>query len=167
MTEHAGRRDGLSLVRQVATRAGARLRVMTQPQVYTHFMLPFGMPHEQTTLMMVDDSMVFRNRIPAWQPRGPAGPVGGGAGRQRDGGDRPARRHRPDAITMDLTMPLMDGPECLAGLRELVPQSRVLVVSALSDRSTALKAMMNGAHGFLLKPFSDQQLIESLQELLA
>ena len=82
-------------------------------------------------------------------------------------GCRLAATEHPDVILMDLTMPLMDGPECLAALRELLPDSRVLVVSALSDRSTALKAMMNGAHGFLLKPFSDQQLVESLQELLA
>lgn len=42
VTEHAGRGDGLALVRQLATRAGARLRVMTQPSAYTRFVLQFG-----------------------------------------------------------------------------------------------------------------------------
>ena len=78
-----------------------------------------------------------------------------------------ARQHRPDLVTMDLTMPEMDGPACLEALRTVLPGARILVVSALSDRSTALRAMARGAHGFLLKPFSDEQMVESLQELMA
>ena len=78
-----------------------------------------------------------------------------------------AKLYKPDFVTMDLTMPIMDGPACLEALRTVLPGSRVLVVSALSDRATALKAMTRGAHGFLLKPFSDTQLVESLQELMA
>jgi len=68
---------------------------------------------------------------------------------------------------MDLTMPRMDGPACLEVLREQLPEARILVVSALSDRATALKALAKGAHGFLLKPFSDDQMVQSLQELMA
>jgi len=42
VTEHAGRGTGLALVRQIVEKAGARLRVMTQPQRYTRFVLQFG-----------------------------------------------------------------------------------------------------------------------------
>jgi chemotaxis protein histidine kinase CheA len=42
VTEHAGRGVGLALVRQIAEKAGARLRVMTQPSAYTRFVLQFG-----------------------------------------------------------------------------------------------------------------------------
>lgn len=119
------------------------------------------------SLMVVDDSMIFRNRIARL------------AGDQRlqgitvvataeDGAQalQQAKLHKPDFVTMDLTMPVMDGPACLEALRSVLPDARVLVVSALSDRATALKAMTKGAHGFLLKPFSDEQLVESLQELM-
>jgi two-component system, chemotaxis family, sensor kinase CheA len=44
VTEHAGRGVGLALVRQIVERAGARLRVMTQPRSYTRFVLQFGTP---------------------------------------------------------------------------------------------------------------------------
>ncbi len=44
VTEHAGRGVGLALVRQIVEKAGARLRVMTQPRSYTRFILQFGIP---------------------------------------------------------------------------------------------------------------------------
>lgn len=120
------------------------------------------------SLMIVDDSMIFRNRIArlAADERLQGVSV---VALAADGVQavQQAQVHKPDFVTMDLTMPRMDGPACLEALRGVVPQSRVLVVSALSDRATALKAMTRGAHGFLLKPFSDEQLVESLRELMA
>ncbi|MDO8442191.1 MAG: response regulator [Polaromonas sp.] len=120
------------------------------------------------SLMVVDDSMVFRNRISrlATDQRLAGVKV---VSLAEDGMQAiaQAKLHKPDFVTMDLTMPTMDGPACLEALRTVLPDARVLVVSALSDRATALKAMTKGAHGFLLKPFSDEQLVESLQELMA
>ncbi|NPC54438.1 response regulator [Caenimonas soli] len=118
-------------------------------------------------LMIVDDSMIFRNRIArlATDERLQGVNV---VALAADGFQavQQAQIHKPDFVTMDLTMPRMDGPACLQALRKVVPDSRVLVVSALSDRATALKALTRGAHGFLLKPFSDEQLVESLRELM-
>jgi two-component system chemotaxis response regulator CheY len=120
------------------------------------------------SLMVVDDSMVFRNRICrlAADPRLLGLQVVALAENGQEAIEQ-AKVHQPDFVTMDLTMPVMDGPTCLQALRTVLPDARVLVVSALSDRATALKALTRGAHGFLLKPFSDDQLIESLQELMA
>ena len=118
--------------------------------------------------MVVDDSMIFRNRIArlAIDHRLAGVEV---VALAEDGFQavQQAKRHKPDFVTMDLTMPVMGGPACLEALRLVLPDARVLVVSALSDRATALKAMTKGAHGFLLKPFSDEQLIDSLQELMS
>lgn len=122
-------------------------------------------PHK---LMVVDDSMVFRNRIArlAADPRLPRVQLVAMAENGEEAIAQ-ARHHRPDLVTMDLTMPRMEGPACLEVLREQLPEARILVVSALSDRATALKALAKGAHGFLLKPFSDDQMVQSLQELMA
>ena len=121
----------------------------------------------ERSLMIVDDSMIFRNRIArlATDERLQGVNV---VALAADGFQavQQAQIHKPDFVTMDLTMPRMDGPACLQALRNVIPDSRVLVVSALSDRATALKALTRGAHGFLLKPFSDEQLVESLRELM-
>lgn len=118
-------------------------------------------------LMIVDDSLIIRNRIARLcaDRRLPALRIVGLAG---DGVQalRIAAEQRPTLVTMDLTMPNMDGEACIAELASLLPASRILVVSALSDKATALRAIRRGAQGFLHKPFDDDALVASLQEIL-
>ena len=71
-----------------------------------------------------------------------------------------------DVVTMDITMPEMDGIECVERLVAIKSDVLILVVSALSDKATAIEALQKGANGFLCKPFTDRQLTEALQELL-
>ncbi len=67
---------------------------------------------------------------------------------------------------MDITMPQMDGIECVEQLVAIKPQVLILIISALADKATAVEAMEKGANGFLNKPFSDRQLNEALEELI-
>ncbi|WP_258556948.1 response regulator [Moraxella lacunata] len=73
---------------------------------------------------------------------------------------------RPDFITMDLTMPQMDGLECIKRIVGKGTGVSILVVSALSDRMTALQALQVGARGFIYKPFNDEELIAGMQRLI-
>lgn len=76
------------------------------------------------------------------------------------------RQAMPELVTMDLTMPHVDGVECVKALMTINPEAHILVISALSDKVTALMAIKNGAEGFLKKPFSDEDLNMALKELL-
>jgi two-component system chemotaxis response regulator CheY len=118
-------------------------------------------------MLIVDDSMIIRNRI-ARLAAGPNLPHINIAGLAANGETavRLARETRPDLITMDLTMPQMDGEACIEHIIEFLPNARILVVSALSDKSTALRAIKKGASGFLHKPFTDDELLESLLALI-
>ena len=71
-----------------------------------------------------------------------------------------------DLLLTDLTMPQMDGIECISKLVELKPAIRILVISALADKATAVEAMEKGANGFLNKPFTDRQLNEAIADLI-
>ena len=75
------------------------------------------------------------------------------------------REINPDVVTMDLTMPKMDGVECIEKLVALKPDILILVTSALSDKATGIEALEKGARGFLCKPFTDEDLIAALMEL--
>jgi two-component system, chemotaxis family, chemotaxis protein CheY len=115
-------------------------------------------------LLIVDDSNIMRRRIERSQQMDELEVVGAAC----NGLEAIELFHKtdPDIVTMDLTMPQMDGIECIEKLVELKPSVRILVISALSDKATAVDAMEKGANGFLNKPFTDRQLNEAIAELI-
>ncbi|HVS78228.1 MAG TPA: response regulator [Steroidobacteraceae bacterium] len=115
-------------------------------------------------LLIVDDSNIMRRRIERSQQFEELEVVGTAG----NGVEALEMFHKtdPDMVTMDLTMPQMDGIECISKLVQLKPAVRILVISALADKATAVEAMERGANGFLNKPFTDRQLNEAIAELM-
>jgi two-component system chemotaxis response regulator CheY len=115
-------------------------------------------------MMIVDDSNVIRRRIERCQRVDGVEVVGAAS----NGVEALALfvELDPDVVTMDITMPQMDGIECVERMVNLKPGVLILVISALADKATAVEAMEKGANGFLNKPFSDRQLNDALLELL-
>ncbi len=115
-------------------------------------------------LMIVDDSNIMRRRIERSQQFEDLQLVGTAA----NGVEALElfKKTDPDVVTMDITMPQMDGIECIGQLVALKPAIRILVISALADKATAVEAMERGANGFLNKPFTDRQLNEAIAELM-
>lgn len=110
-------------------------------------------------LLIVDDSNMIRSRISRVVQNGGL-PGVSLVGLARNGAEalRIARATQPEVVTMDLTMPEMDGVECIRQMLLMLPKTNILVVSALSDKSTAIQALRLGARGFVAKPFSDDEL---------
>lgn len=115
-------------------------------------------------LLIVDDSNIMRRRIERSQEFEDLHVVGA-AGNGFEALDLFARTD-PDIVTMDITMPEMDGIECIEKLVAIKPAIRILVISALADKATAVEAMEKGANGFLNKPFTDRQLNDAIAELV-
>ncbi|HLK71025.1 MAG TPA: response regulator [Steroidobacteraceae bacterium] len=115
-------------------------------------------------LMVVDDSNIIRRRIERVQDL-PGIEFVGAARNGREALEM-HRQLRPTLVTMDLTMPEMDGGDCVARLVERDPQILILVISALADKMTAIDAIEKGARGFLCKPFTDRQLNNALRKLI-
>ncbi len=116
-------------------------------------------------MLIVDDSNIIRRRIERSQQIDRLEVVGSAAN-GLEAVDL-FRRTNPDVVTMDLTMPEMDGIECVEQLVRIKPEILILVISALADKATAVEAIERGANGFLCKPFTDRQLNGALEELLA
>lgn len=119
-------------------------------------------------LLIVDDSNIIRSRIArvALHPRVRGLNIIGLARNGLEAIDI-CERTVPDVVTMDLTMPEMDGVTCVEELIKRHPELNILVVSALSDKATAIDALKRGARGFLYKPFTDEQLVNALLEIVS
>lgn len=73
---------------------------------------------------------------------------------------------RPDLITMDITMPELDGISALRAIRASDPDARVLMVSAMGQQKMIVEALEAGALDFLVKPFQPTKVLETVKKCL-
>jgi two-component system chemotaxis response regulator CheY len=71
---------------------------------------------------------------------------------------------KPDLVTMDVTMPQMDGITALKAIKRMDPSAKVVMISALGQESTVKEAIISGASGFIVKPFVEEQVIRGLSK---
>jgi two-component system chemotaxis response regulator CheY len=74
---------------------------------------------------------------------------------------------KPDIVTMDITMPVMDGNESLRIIRSYDPKAKVVMVSAMGQEAMVREAVMNGAKSFVVKPYKEEQFVQTLNKILA
>lgn len=77
------------------------------------------------------------------------------------------KTYRPDVVTMDITMPDMDGLTAVELILKIDRNAIILVISALADKPTAVEAVKRGASGFLLKPITPKSLQAAIDDVLA
>lgn len=73
---------------------------------------------------------------------------------------------RPDLVTMDITMPEMNGLEALREIRSGDSSARVLMVSAMGQQKMIVEALESGAMDFLVKPFQPTKVLETVKKCL-
>lgn len=73
---------------------------------------------------------------------------------------------KPDVVTLDITMPEMDGIACLEEIMKINPETKVMIITALADKLTGLIALDKGARGFMYKPVNASDLAKSFDKLL-
>lgn len=68
----------------------------------------------------------------------------------------------PDLVTLDITMPVMDGLETLKVVREKYPELKVIMISAAGQKNKVLQALKDGALDFIRKPFEKDDMLETI-----
>lgn len=71
----------------------------------------------------------------------------------------------PDIITMDITMPEMNGIEALKEIKKFHPGAKVVMVSAMGQEAYVREAVLSGAREFILKPFKEENIVDILGKL--
>lgn len=73
---------------------------------------------------------------------------------------------KPDIMLMDITMPVMDGLEGLRGLKVTEPDAKVIMCSAMGQKSMVIDALKYGAKDFIVKPFQEERVLEAISKAL-
>lgn len=110
-----------------------------------------------STVMIVDDSKTSRSILKSILTKNGYEVIAEAEDGQ-EGYDKYCELH-PDYITLDITMPVMDGIETLVKIKEYDPGAKVIMVTAAGQKSKMLDAIKLGAAEFVTKPFETDQII--------
>lgn len=76
------------------------------------------------------------------------------------------KKLKPDIVTMDITMPEMSGIDALKNIISFDPKAKVVMISALGQETMVKEAIIFGAKTFIVKPFQEERIIQTLKKLL-
>lgn len=74
---------------------------------------------------------------------------------------------KPDLVTLDITMPTMDGLTALKEIRAYDNNARVVMCSAMGQQAMVVDAIKSGAKDFIIKPFQVDRVLESIKNVMS
>ncbi len=75
------------------------------------------------------------------------------------------RNAKPDLVTMDIVMPVMDGIEATKEILKINPAAKIVMVSALGQEPLVIESIAAGARDFIVKPFSPEKVLKVLEQV--
>lgn len=76
------------------------------------------------------------------------------------------KAYRPDLVTMDITMPVMEGLEAVKEIRKLDPTANIVMCSAMGQKNLVIEAIQSGAKDFIVKPFQTSRVLEAVSNAI-
>ena len=116
------------------------------------------------TVLMVDDSRTSRKILRETLERGGFTIVGEAANGEE--GYLKYKELRPDIVTMDITMPTMDGIESLSLIKKENKDAKVIMITAAGQKEKMVDALKRGAEEFIIKPFDEDEVLDTLNRVV-
>jgi two-component system chemotaxis response regulator CheY len=116
------------------------------------------------TVLIVDDAAFMRMTLKLLLEKNGYTVVG-----EAENGEIAVKKYKelkPGVVTMDITMPKMDGVKALKLIKEYDSKAVVVMVSGLGQENLVRESILSGAGGFVLKPFKEEHLILSINKLV-
>jgi two-component system, chemotaxis family, chemotaxis protein CheY len=76
------------------------------------------------------------------------------------------RMLRPDVVTLDITMPVMNGLEAVKAIKQEDPNAKIIICSAMGQQKMVVEAIEAGALDFIVKPFDEPRVIDAVNRVL-
>lgn len=117
----------------------------------------------RASILIVDDELILRESLSAWLARDDF--YVEAVASAEEALER-IRQTRYDIVFLDIKLEGMSGLEALKKIRDLDPDTAVVMITAYGSISTAVEAMKDGAHDYLLKPFEPETLTVLIEKIL-
>ena len=72
----------------------------------------------------------------------------------------------PDLVTMDITMPIMEGIEAVKRIREMDSNAKIIMCSAMGQQVMVVQSLQAGAKDFIVKPFQEERVLQSVGRII-
>jgi len=115
------------------------------------------------TVLIVDDSRTSRKILRGLLER--AGFVITGEAVNGEDGYLKYKELQPDIVTMDITMPIMDGIESLSLIKHANADAKVVMITAAGQKEKMVDALKRGADEFITKPFDEAEVIATIKKI--
>jgi len=76
------------------------------------------------------------------------------------------KKHQPDIVTLDITMPEMDGIMAIKEILLACPKTKIIMVSAMGQQSMVIDAIKMGAKDFIVKPFDKTRVQQAVENVI-
>ncbi|MGL4800535.1 MAG: response regulator [Cellulosilyticaceae bacterium] len=76
-----------------------------------------------------------------------------------------AEQLKPDMMTLDITMPEMDGLQAIEGILRVSPDTQIIMCSAMGQQSKVVEAIKKGAKDFIVKPFEKTRVLQAISKV--
>ena len=116
------------------------------------------------TVLLVDDSRTSRKMLRGVLERGGFEIIGEATNGEE--GYLKYKELKPDVVTMDITMPIMDGIESLTLIKHADENAKVVMITAAGQKEKMVEALKRGAEEFITKPFDDNEVLNTLRKVL-
>ena len=116
------------------------------------------------TVLMVDDSRTSRKMLRAVLENNNFEVVGEAANGEE--GYLQYKELRPDIVTMDITMPVMDGIESLTLIKHVDENAKVIMITAAGQKEKMVEALKRGADEFITKPIAEKDVLATLKQVI-
>ena len=116
------------------------------------------------SILLVDDAAFMRINLKNILEKAGYEVVG-----EAENGNEAVQKYKdldPDLVTMDITMPEMDGIEAVKKIREIDSDANIIMCSAMGQQSMVVEAIEAGAKDFIVKPFDDDRVIEAVEKAM-
>ena len=121
-------------------------------------------PNAKGTVLLVDDSRMSRKMLKALlEEEGYSVIAEAGDGLEAI---EAYKTHKPDLVTLDITMPNMDGIEALKELIAIDPNVKAIMITAAGQQNKLIQALKYGAKKFITKPFEKEEVINNVNEVM-